>query len=176
MLTNTSLCRVSQGVYANLTIHLSHTMSSQVLRVWGTVCAVFTITLWVYALVRTVVSLRDGSVFEELCVPPASATVSPSSASSTSTAAGSSTSKAKTISSQNGPATGSGSRSGTGLGLDERTDTMDTMDTVGGNDIGVTLPEVFIDVIEVDDYHLAPIERGDAFRFRRFSSDSGHRA
>ncbi|KAL5482563.1 SSU1_2 [Sanghuangporus weigelae] len=57
------------GVYANLTIHLAHMTSSQVLRVWGTIYFMFTVLLWVYALVRTAVSLRDGSVFEELCVP-----------------------------------------------------------------------------------------------------------
>ncbi|KAL5524419.1 SSU1_3 [Sanghuangporus sanghuang] len=58
------------GVYANLTIHLARTTCSQVLRVWGTIYSVFTVLLWVYALVRTLASLRNGSVFEELCVLP----------------------------------------------------------------------------------------------------------
>ncbi|EJC97931.1 uncharacterized protein FOMMEDRAFT_129830 [Fomitiporia mediterranea MF3/22] len=56
------------GVYANLTIQLSNTLDSHILRVWGSIYAVWTLLLWLFAVLNTMRTLKNGSIYEELCV------------------------------------------------------------------------------------------------------------
>lgn len=56
------------GVYANLTIQLGTSVDSHVLKVWGSVYAVFTFGLWVFAMGKTLPSVWDGSIFEAPCL------------------------------------------------------------------------------------------------------------
>ena len=55
-------------MYANLTIQLGDTIDSTILRVWGSLYAVFTLCLWTYAIVKTMPSVWDGSIFEAPCL------------------------------------------------------------------------------------------------------------
>lgn len=56
------------GVYANLTIQLGVSIDSTVLKVWGSIYAVFTFALWIFATCRTLPSVWDGSIFEAPCI------------------------------------------------------------------------------------------------------------
>ncbi|PAV18997.1 c4-dicarboxylate transporter malic acid transport [Pyrrhoderma noxium] len=56
------------GVYANLTIQLANTLDSQGLKIWGSVYAIFTLGLWLFAASRTLPSVWDGSIFEAPCL------------------------------------------------------------------------------------------------------------
>jgi len=62
------------GVYANLTIQLAGTIDSTILRVWGSIYAIFTLCLWTFAIVRTMPSIWDGSIFEAPCLEGAQGT------------------------------------------------------------------------------------------------------
>ena len=55
-------------MYANLTIQLGDTIDSTILRIWGSIYAVFTLCLWTYAIIKTVPSIWDGSIFEAPCL------------------------------------------------------------------------------------------------------------
>ncbi|KNZ80513.1 Sulfite efflux pump SSU1 [Termitomyces sp. J132] len=53
------------GVFANLTIHLSKTFDSGFLRVLGSVYAIATFAVWIFVAVQTVSVVCDGSIFDE---------------------------------------------------------------------------------------------------------------
>ncbi len=57
-----------QGVYANLTIQLYRELDIHCLRVWGAIYSAVTLALWAVVSFRTVVMLRDGSIFESPCI------------------------------------------------------------------------------------------------------------
>lgn len=57
-----------QGVYANLTIQLGVSIDSGILKVWGSIYAIFTFSLWIFAMSRTLPSVWDGSIFEAPCI------------------------------------------------------------------------------------------------------------
>ncbi|KAH8119498.1 voltage-dependent anion channel [Phellopilus nigrolimitatus] len=56
------------GVYANLTIQLAGTIDCRVLRIWGSICACFTLALWIFAVCYTLPAVWDGSIFESPCL------------------------------------------------------------------------------------------------------------
>jgi len=83
------------GVYANLTIQLGVSIDSTILKVWGSIYAIFTFALWIFATARTLPSVWDGSIFEAPCIGEANGIVerkpTPSTVESTATATGTTT-------------------------------------------------------------------------------------
>ncbi|KAF7790561.1 hypothetical protein EIP86_001517 [Pleurotus ostreatoroseus] len=56
------------GVYATLTIQLSHELDISSLRVWGSIYAAITLFLWIVLFLRTLTLLRGGIIFESPCI------------------------------------------------------------------------------------------------------------
>ncbi len=51
-----------------MTIQLGVSIDSTILKVWGSIYAVFTFALWIFATCRTLPSVWDGSIFEAPCI------------------------------------------------------------------------------------------------------------
>ena len=55
-------------MYANLTITLGVLMESTFFHVWGSIYAIFTLCLWLFAMYMTIPRFWDGSAFEAPCL------------------------------------------------------------------------------------------------------------